>query len=130
MSAARSLVSPMTRFVLLAAGATFELPALVLVLVTPRAGSPRREHAILWGALRCQCDCLVVVYRAEAGIAMTEGVRERIVQHRYSHVEEGLHRCLFQRICCFLFMRLAMISLTELSTNAVEIGSPFRRRAA
>jgi hypothetical protein len=61
---------------------------------------------------------------------MTEGVRERIVQHRCSHVEEGLHRCLFQRICCFLFMRLAMISLTELSTNAVEIGSPFRRRAA
>ncbi|MEA2730922.1 MAG: hypothetical protein QOD93_5196 [Acetobacteraceae bacterium] len=32
---------------------------------------------------------------------------------------------LFQRICCFLFMRLAMISLTALSTNAVEIGSPF-----
>jgi hypothetical protein len=28
---------------------------------------------------------------------------------------------LFQCICCFLFMRLAMISLTALSTNAVEI---------
>ena len=35
---------------------------------------------------------------------------------------------LFQRICCFLFMRLAMISLTELSTKAVEIASPRRRR--
>jgi hypothetical protein len=50
------------------------------------------EHAILWGSLRCQCDCLIVVRRAEAGIAMTEGVRESIVQHRCSHVEEGLHR--------------------------------------
>jgi hypothetical protein len=29
-----------------------------------------------------------------------------------------------------LFMRLATISLTALSTNAVEIGSPRRRRAA
>src|SRR5271166_6284830 len=51
-----------------------------------------REHAKLWGSLRCQCDCLVVVCRTEAGIAMTEGVRESIVQHRCSHVEEGLHR--------------------------------------
>jgi hypothetical protein len=38
-----------------------------------------------------KCDCLVVVRRAEAGIAMTEGVRERIVQHRCSYDEEGLH---------------------------------------
>ena len=38
---------------------------------------------------------------------------------------------LFQRICLFfLFMRLAMISLTELSTNAVEINSRSQRRAA
>jgi hypothetical protein len=29
-----------------------------------------------------------------------------------------------------LFMRFAMISLTELSTKAVEIASPLRRRAA
>jgi hypothetical protein len=50
-----------------------------------------REHAILWGSLRRQCDSLIVVRRAEAGIAMTEGVLERIVQHRCSHVEEGLH---------------------------------------
>ena len=35
-----------------------------------------------------------------------------------------------QRICCFLFMRLATILLTALSTNAVEIGSPCRHRAA
>jgi hypothetical protein len=38
-----------------------------------------REHAILWGSLRRQCDCLVVVRRAKAGIAMPEGVLERIV---------------------------------------------------
>ena len=37
---------------------------------------------------------------------------------------KGCTVALFQRICCFLFMRLAMISLTALSTNAVEIGSP------
>jgi hypothetical protein len=35
---------------------------------------------------------LVVVCRAEAGIAMTEGVLESIIQHGCSHVEEGLHR--------------------------------------
>src|SRR5271166_3374643 len=52
-----------------------------------------REHAKLWCSLRRQCDCLVVVCRTEAGIAMTEGVCESIVQHRCSHVEEGLHRC-------------------------------------
>ena len=43
---------------------------------------------------------------------------------------KGCTVALFQRICCLLFMRLAMISLTELSTNAVEIASPHRRRAA
>jgi hypothetical protein len=59
-----------------------------------------REHTILWGSLRCQCNYFIAVCGAEAGIATTEGVLER------------------------------MISLTALSTNAVEIGSPFRRRAA
>ena len=51
-----------------------------------------REHSILWGSLRSQCDWLVVVRGVEAGIVMTEGVFERIVQHRCTHVEEGLHR--------------------------------------
>ncbi len=45
---------------------------------------------------------------------MTEGVRESIVQHRWRQVEEGRTAALCQRICCFLFMRLAMISLTAL----------------
>ncbi len=76
------------------------------------------------GSLRCPCDCFIAVRGAEAGIATTEDVLERIVRHRCSHVEEGRTVGLFQRICCFLFMHLAMISLTELSTNAVEIGSP------
>lgn len=34
----------------------------------------------------------------------------------------------FQRICCFLTMRLAMTSLTVDSTQAVEIGSLLRWR--
>jgi hypothetical protein len=55
----------------------------------------------------------------EARIAMVEGVLELVVQHDGAYVEESL-----------LFMRLAMISLTALSTNAVEIGSLRRRRAA
>src|ERR1700677_1211359 len=50
------------------------------------------EYAILWGSLRRQCGHFIVVHRAEAGTAATEGVLERIVQHRCSHVEEGLHR--------------------------------------
>jgi hypothetical protein len=37
-----------------------------------------------------------------------------------------VHR--FHRICCFLIMRFDKISLTALSTNAVEIGSPSCRR--
>jgi hypothetical protein len=34
----------------------------------------------------------------------------------------GCTVALFHLICCFLFMRLATISLTALSTNAVEKG--------
>ena len=61
---------------------------------------------------------------------MAGGIFERVVQHGGAHVKEGLYRHPVQRICCFLFMRLATISLTALSTKAVEIGSPHRRRAA
>src|SRR3954452_19215823 len=39
---------------------------------------------------------------------------------------KGCTVALVQRICCALVMRLATISLTALSTNAVEIGSPGR----
>ena len=45
-------------------------------------------------------------------------------------LRKGYTVALFHRICCFLLMRLATISLTALSTNAVEIGSPRRCRAA
>src|SRR5215218_7548170 len=55
-------------------------------------GVSGREHAILWGSLRGQCDYFVAVCGAEAGIATTEGVLECTVQHRCPHVEEGLHR--------------------------------------
>ena len=40
---------------------------------------------------------------------MTEGVFEGIVQHGCPHFEGRLHRRLFHRICCFLFIRLATI---------------------
>ena len=39
-----------------------------------------------------QCDCFIAVCWAETWIATTEDVLEGIVQHRCSHVEEGLHR--------------------------------------
>jgi hypothetical protein len=51
----------------------------VMSLMPADVQDATREHAILWGSLRRQCDCLIVVRRAEAGIAMTEGVRESIV---------------------------------------------------
>ena len=51
-----------------------------------------REYANLWGSLRDCWSCLVVVGGAEAGITMTEGVFERIVQHSRSHLEAGLYR--------------------------------------
>src|ERR1700710_633534 len=51
-----------------------------------------REHSILWGSLRRQRDCFIALCGVKAGIVMTEGVLERIVQHRCSHVEEWLHR--------------------------------------
>src|SRR3954471_20859898 len=44
-----------------------------------------REHARLWGSLRCCCDCPVVVCRAEPRIAPAEGVFERVVQHGGAH---------------------------------------------
>ena len=43
------------------------------------AAQPIGEHSLLWGSLRRQSDCLVVVRRAKAGLAMTERVFERIV---------------------------------------------------
>jgi hypothetical protein len=63
-------------------------------------------------------------------MAMAKVVLQVIVQHGYGRRGRTGLSSLFQRICCFLFMRLAMISLTALSTDAVEIGSPRRRRAA
>jgi hypothetical protein len=57
-----------------------------------RARHRDREYANLWDSLRRRCGCLVVVHRAEGGIAMTEGVFERIVQDGCSHSEDGLHR--------------------------------------
>jgi hypothetical protein len=88
-----------------------------------------REHANLWGLLRCTGCCLVIIVcGAKAGIVLPEDVLERAVQHRRPDIEKGCTVILFHRICCFLFMRLATISLTALSTNAVEIGSPYRLR--
>src|SRR5277367_1343409 len=55
-------------------------------------GRYRREYANLWGSLRGCCGCLVVVRGAEAEIATTEGVFERIVQHGCPHFEERLRR--------------------------------------
>jgi hypothetical protein len=60
---------------------------------------------------------------------MAEGVLELVVQNGGTS-RKDCTVVLVQRICCVLLMRLAMISLTALSTNAVEIGSPRRRRAA
>ena len=77
-------------------------------------GGNGREYGKTCGVhYEAGCSCLVVVLGAEAGIATTEGVFERIVQHGCSHSEEGLHRRpVLQRICCFLFsIRLATISL-------------------
>jgi hypothetical protein len=72
---------------------------------------------------------LIIVGGAKAWIAMVEGILERLVQRRGTNVVEARHGHPVQRIRCFLFTRLATISLTALSTNAVEIGSPRRRRA-
>jgi hypothetical protein len=71
-----------------------------------------------------RCDYFMAACGAEAWIATTEGILESIVQHRCCTVAP------FRRICCLLFMRLVTISLTALSTDSVEIGSPFRRQAA
>jgi len=45
-----------------------------------KTAKPTREHAKLWGSLRCCCGCLVVVGGAKAGIAPAEGISERVVQ--------------------------------------------------
>jgi hypothetical protein len=58
--------------------------------------------------------------------ATTEGISERIVQHRGSHVDAGCTVALLQRIC-FLFRPFAMISMTALFTNVGDIGSRLRR---
>jgi hypothetical protein len=62
--------------------------------------------------------------------ARAEGVLKRVIQDGGAHAKEGLNRRSVPAHCYFLFTRLATISLTALSTNAVEIASPLRRRAA
>jgi hypothetical protein len=72
----------------------------------------------------------VIVRGTKTGIVLPEDALERSVQHGGPDVEERLRVIRFQRIGCFLFMRLATISLTALSTNVVEVGLPHRLRAA
>jgi len=60
---------------------------------------------------------------------LPEGVIERAIQHGYPDVEEGLHGHPVPAHLLRLVHALGY-DLTALSTNAVEIGSPRRRRAA
>src|SRR5215212_8848592 len=63
-------------------------------------------------------------------VAEHSGLPERAPAVAGRTSRKGCTLARLQRICCLLFRRLATISLTALSTNAVEIGSPRRRRAA
>jgi hypothetical protein len=71
---------------------------------------------------------MVFVVWLEVWIEPPERAGERLVENGDTHVEKGCTVHLFHRICCFLIMRFERISLTALSTNAVEIGSRSRRR--
>src|SRR4051794_5749494 len=91
---------------------------------------PRREHAKSWGDHAAAAVALALSAgrkpeycrrKASSSVPFSTAVRTS---------RKGCTVALFQRICCALVMRLATIALTALSTNAVEIGSPRRRRAA
>src|SRR3954451_20363493 len=89
-----------------------------------------REHAKSWGDHAAAAVALASVAgrkpeycrrKASSSVPFSTAVRPS---------RKGCTVARFQRICCALFRRLATISLTALSTNAVAIGSPRRRRAA
>src|SRR4051794_17552936 len=98
-----------------------------------RLGASRGENESMQnrgGRSGCCWKRLVIVGGPEARIAMAEGVLSVSFSTAVRTSRKGCTLALLQRICCLLFRRLATISLTALSTNAVEIGSPRRRRAA
>jgi len=64
----------------------------------------------------------------EIRIEAPERTGEGFVENGDSHVEEGLRGPSVHRICCFLIIRFDRISLTALSTKAVEIGCRSWRR--
>ena len=81
------------------------------------------------GDSRCGGGFNVLIDGAKVGIAPPERAFEGSVQDGDADVEERLHCPSVPRICCFLIIRRDTISFTALSTNAVEMGSPGRRRA-
>ena len=71
------------------------LQTAIATWTTATIGGILREHAsnpVEFITLRMRCDYFISVCGAEAGIATAKGVLESIVQHRCSHVEEGLRR--------------------------------------
>jgi len=52
-----------------------------------------REHAKLWGSLRCNSYRLVIIVRrTKAWIVLPKAILKRAVEHGCPNVEEGLHR--------------------------------------
>ena len=110
----------------------------VVTVGTLRAGMsenviPDREHANLWGHNHAAA---AGAWSSFAGRGRKPGWRRRKAcssvpfNTAVRTSRKGCTVARLQRICCALFMRLATTSLTALSTNAVEIGSPRRLRAA
>src|SRR5690348_18152390 len=66
-------------------------PARPSALTYPARGRETMQTAGGWSG--CRPGELVVVVRGpEAGVALTEGILERVVQYRRAHIEEGLRR--------------------------------------
>src|SRR3954469_10320262 len=60
--------------------------------VLPSIATSLRAYKIV-GWSGCFWQCLVIIRRPEARIALPEGVLKCVVQHGGAHVQEGLHGC-------------------------------------
>ena len=86
-------------------------------------GRTHREHAKLWGAQAASGAAGVstglnpACQDRKAGSSAPLSTATRTVRNGWTVSR-------FHRICCFLIIRLAMISFTADSANAVEIGTP------
>ena len=93
-----------------------------------RGAGTRGEYAKSWGSSCCEPHGVILIVCLEISICRLNEPQSVLLRTATRTSRKGCTVHLFHRICCFLIMRFDKISLTALSTKAVEIGRPSWRR--